>query len=63
MRLLRPQFRGNATINFPTSSSVKSLSHIAVLLHDGNKYPSLPLAHSVYFKEDCNSIKTLQDAV
>ncbi|XP_061430119.1 uncharacterized protein LOC133356558 [Lethenteron reissneri] len=35
----------------------------AVLLHNGNKYPSLPLAHSVHLKEDYSSIKTLLDAL
>lgn len=30
-----------------------------MLLHNGNKYLSLPLVHSVYLKEDYNSIKTL----
>ena len=40
-----------------------SRSHKAVLLHDGNKYPSLPLAHSVHFKEDYNSIKTFLAAL
>ncbi len=34
-----------------------------MLLHNGNKYPSLPLAHSVHLKEDYNSIKTLLDAL
>ena len=34
-----------------------------MLLHNGNKYPSLPLAHSVHLKEDYNSINTLLDAL
>ncbi|XP_061429010.1 uncharacterized protein LOC133355651 [Lethenteron reissneri] len=42
-------------------SSSRSLK--AVLLHNGNKYPSLPLAHSVHLKEDYNSIKALLDAL
>ncbi|XP_051506870.1 uncharacterized protein LOC127413629 isoform X1 [Myxocyprinus asiaticus] len=42
-------------------SSSRSLK--AVLHHNGNKYPSLPLAHSVHLKEDYNSIKTLLDAL
>ncbi|XP_061421616.1 uncharacterized protein LOC133350847 [Lethenteron reissneri] len=42
-------------------SSSRSLK--AVLLHNGNKYPSLPLAHSVHLKENYNSIKTLLDAL
>ncbi|XP_073520833.1 uncharacterized protein [Phyllobates terribilis] len=29
-----------------------SRSHKAVQLHNGNNYPSLPIAHSVYVKED-----------
>ncbi|XP_061412718.1 uncharacterized protein LOC133345765 [Lethenteron reissneri] len=41
-------------------SSSRSLK--AVLLHNGNKYPSLPLAHLVHLKEDYNIIKTLLDA-
>ncbi|XP_061411305.1 uncharacterized protein LOC133344987 [Lethenteron reissneri] len=35
----------------------------AVLLHHDNKYPSLPLAHSVHLKKDYNSIKILLDAL
>lgn len=31
----------------------------AVLLHNRNKYPSLPLAHSVHFREDYTSVKML----
>ena len=42
-------------------SSSRSLK--AVLLHNGNKYPSLPLAHSVHLKEDYNSVKTLLAAL
>lgn len=38
-------------------SSSRSLK--AVLLHNGNKYPSLPLAHSVHLKEDYSSVKLL----
>ena len=38
-------------------SSSKSLK--AVLLHDGNKYPSLPLAHSVRLKETYEYAKTV----
>jgi hypothetical protein len=40
-----------------------SRSHKAVLRHNGNKYLSLPLAHSVHFREDYNSIKSLLDAL
>lgn len=36
-------------------SSTKSLK--AVLLHNGNKFPSLPLAHSVMLKENYESVK------
>ncbi|XP_051563221.1 uncharacterized protein LOC127446368 [Myxocyprinus asiaticus] len=42
-------------------SSSRSLK--AVLLHNGNKYPSLPLAHSVHLKQDYNSIKIFLDAL
>ena len=38
-------------------SSSKSLK--AVLLHNGNKYPSLPLAHSVHLKETYKNVKTV----
>ncbi|XP_061433007.1 uncharacterized protein LOC133358637 [Lethenteron reissneri] len=42
-------------------SSSRSLK--AMLLHNGNKYPSLPLPHTVHLKEDYNRIKTLLDAL
>ncbi|KAL4706484.1 hypothetical protein ACJJTC_015682 [Scirpophaga incertulas] len=42
-------------------SSTKSLK--AVLLHNGNKFPSIPLAHSVRLKENCDSIKMLLTAI
>ncbi len=42
-------------------SSTKSLK--AVLLHNGNKFPSLPIAHSVHMKENYDSVKILLDAV
>src|SRR6218665_2673181 len=42
-------------------SSSRSLK--AVLLHNGNNYPSLPLAHSVHLKEDYTSVKMLQIAL
>ena len=38
-------------------SSSKSLK--AVLLHNGSKYPSLPLAHSVHLKETYENVKTV----
>ena len=38
-------------------SSSKSLK--AVLLQNGNKYPSLPLAHSVHLKETYENVKTM----
>ena len=38
-------------------SSSRSLK--AVLLHNGNQYPSLPVAHSVHLKEDYTSVKML----
>ena len=41
---------------FFIDGSSKSLN--AVLLHNGNNYPSLPLAHSVYLKETYKNVKT-----
>ena len=38
-------------------SSSKSLK--AVLLHNGNKYPSIPVGHSAIMKEDYNNVKHL----
>lgn len=38
-------------------SSSRSLK--AVLLHNGNQYPSIPLAHSAHLKEDYTNVKTL----
>jgi len=38
-------------------SSSRSLK--AVLLHNGNQYPSIPLAHSVHMKEDYNNVKIM----
>ncbi|XP_074027684.1 uncharacterized protein [Leptinotarsa decemlineata] len=42
-------------------SSTKILK--AVLLHNGNKFPSIPLAYSVHLKENYNSIKMLLTAI
>ncbi|XP_076342444.1 uncharacterized protein LOC143242821 [Tachypleus tridentatus] len=42
-------------------SSKRSLK--AVLLHNGNKYPSIPSAHSVHLKESCNNMELLLEAV
>lgn len=42
-------------------SSSQSLK--AVLLHNGNNYPSLPMAHSVHLKESYTSVKTLLNAL
>ncbi|XP_045137465.1 uncharacterized protein LOC123519893 [Portunus trituberculatus] len=42
-------------------SSCKSLK--AVLLHNGNMYPSLPVAHSVQLKEEYKNVKMLLDAL
>lgn len=42
-------------------SSSRSLK--AVLLHNGNQYPSLPVAHSVHLKEDYTSVKMLLSAL
>ena len=38
-------------------SSTRSLK--AVLLHNGNKYPSIPLAYSIQMKEDNENVKQL----
>lgn len=42
-------------------SSTKSLK--AVLLHNGNKFPSLPIAHSVHLKENYECVKILLESV
>jgi len=42
-------------------SSFRSLK--AVLLQNGNNYPSLSMAHSVYLKEDYASVKMLLSAL
>ena len=42
-------------------NDIKSLK--AILLHNGNKFPSLPIAHSVHMKENYDSVKILLDAV
>ena len=36
---------------------------MAVLLHNGNKYPSLPLAHSVLIKETYENVKPVLNAL
>src|SRR6218665_2933909 len=43
------------------NSSSRSLK--AVLLCNGNNYPSLPMAHSVHLKEDYTSVKMLLSAL
>ena len=35
----------------------------AVLLHNGNVYPSIPIAHSVQMKENCKSAKILLELI
>ena len=35
----------------------------AVFLHNGNVYPSIPIAHSVRLKEDCESVKLLLELI
>ena len=40
-----------------------STSLKAVLLHNGNKFPTLPLAHSVTLKEDYYSVEVLLEAL
>ena len=42
-------------------SSNRSLK--AVLLHNGNRLPSIPLAHSVHLKEEYNNVKLLLNAL
>ena len=42
-------------------SSKRSLK--AVLMHNGNVYPSIPIAHSVQKKEDRESVKILQELI
>ena len=42
-------------------SSSKSLK--AVLLHNGNIYPSIPLAHSIHLRETYDNVKTLLNAL
>ena len=42
-------------------SSVKSLK--AVLLHNGNKFPSIPVGHSVLMKEEYENVKVLLDII
>ena len=42
-------------------SSCKSLK--AVLLHNGNKYPSIPIAHSAQLKEDYSNVQRLLQLV
>ena len=42
-------------------SSVKSLK--AVLLHNGNKFPSIPVGHSVRMKEEYENVKALLDTI
>lgn len=34
-----------------------------MLLHNRNKYLSLPLAHTVHLKEEYNMVRTLLDAL
>ena len=42
-------------------SSVKSLK--AVLLHNGNKFSSIPVGHSVHMKEEYENVKALLDMI
>lgn len=39
------------------------LSLKAVLLHNGNKYPSVPIAHAVYMKESYENMRTLLECI
>ena len=34
-----------------------------VLLHNGNKYPSIPIANSVHLKESCDNMELLLEAI
>ena len=42
-------------------SSKRSLK--GVLLHNGNKYPSIPIAHSVHLKESYDNMELLLEAI
>ena len=42
-------------------SSKRSLK--GVLLHNGNKYPSIPIAHSVHLMESCDNMELLLEAI
>ena len=42
-------------------SSIRSLK--AVLLHNGNQYPSIPIAHSVHLKETYENVQSLLNKV
>ena len=42
-------------------SSTRSLK--AVLLHNGNRFPSIPVAHSVHLKEDYTNVKLLLEKI
>ena len=42
-------------------SSVKSLK--AVLLHNGNKFPSIPVGYSVHMKEEYKNVKALLNMI
>jgi hypothetical protein len=35
----------------------------ALLLHNGSQYPSFPVAHLLYLKEDYSDTKTLLEAL
>ena len=43
------------------NSSVESLK--AVLLHNGNKFPSISVGHSVYMKKEYKNVKALLDMI
>ena len=42
-------------------SSIRSLK--GVLLHNGNQYPSIPVAHSTHLKEDYDNVKFLLEKI
>ena len=56
MEVLGHEFNPDQWHLFPGSSKV---SLKVVLLHNGNKFPTVPLAHAVNMKENYESMKLL----
>ena len=48
-------------LSLQTYNTVKSLK--AVLLHNGNEFPSIPVGHSVHMKEEYENVKTLLNRI